>query len=152
MALGQPRTRRGSYSLALLCVFPVIHDARFALIFVAGVSTTFRFSLRYMPERLMLTDSFQDPGLISVARGCPKLEKLMLTGCGDITGKSVRALARGCSTLKDLSLSGCGGVGNGDLKELARGCTNLRHLNIAECAQVDNEWTTGTLARPIVLV
>lgn len=78
----------------------------------------------------------QDPGLLAVARGCPKLEKLMLTGCGGITGKSVRALARGCSALRDLSLSGCGGVGNGDLKELARGCTNLRHLNIAECAQV----------------
>lgn len=60
----------------------------------------------------------------------------MLTGCGGITGKSVRALARGCSALRDLSLSGCGGVGNGDLKELAKGCTNLRHLNIAECAQV----------------
>ena len=60
----------------------------------------------------------------------------MLTGCGGITGKSVRALARGCSGLRDLSLSGCGGVGNGDLKELAKGCTNLRHLNIAECSQV----------------
>lgn len=60
----------------------------------------------------------------------------MLTGCGAITGKSVRALARGCSALRDLSLSGCGGVGNGDLKELAKGCTTLRHLNIAECAQV----------------
>lgn len=78
----------------------------------------------------------QDPGLLSVARGCPKLEKLMLTGCGGITGKSVRALARGCSALRDLSLSGCGGVGNGDLKELAKGCTTLRHLNIAECSQV----------------
>lgn len=78
----------------------------------------------------------KDPGLLSVARGCPKLETLMLTGCGGITGKSVRALARGCSALRDLSLSGCGGVGNGDLKELAKGCTSLRHLNIAECAQV----------------
>lgn len=78
----------------------------------------------------------KDPGLLSVARGCPELEKLMLTGCGGITGKSVRALARGCSRLRDLSLSGCGGVGNGDLKELAQGCTSLRHLNIAECAQV----------------
>lgn len=78
----------------------------------------------------------KDPGLLAVARGCPKLEKLMLTGCGAITGKSVRALARGCVKLKDLSLSGCGGVGNGDLKALAKGCTALRHLNIAECAQV----------------
>lgn len=60
----------------------------------------------------------------------------MLTGCGAITGKSVRALARGCVNLKDLSLSGCGGVGNGDLKALAKGCTALRHLNIAACDQV----------------
>lgn len=78
----------------------------------------------------------KDPGLLAVARGCPKLEKLMLTGCGSITGKSVRALARGCMSLRDLSLSGCGGVGNGDLRELAKGCKGLRHLNIAECAQV----------------
>ena len=80
--------------------------------------------------------SSKDPGLLAVARGCPKLEKLMLTGCGSITGKSVRALARGCVSLRDLSLSGCGGVGNGDLRELAKGCKGLRHLNIAECAQV----------------
>lgn len=71
----------------------------------------------------------------------------MLTGCGGITGKSVRALARGCSTLQDLSLSGCGGVGNGDLKELAKGCTSLRHLNIAECAQVGAQCTTATHER-----
>lgn len=81
----------------------------------------------------------KDPGLLAVARGCPKLEKLMLTGCGSITGKSVRALARGCVALRDLSLSGCGGVGNSDLRELAKGCKGLRHLNIAECAQVRYE-------------
>lgn len=60
----------------------------------------------------------------------------MLTGCGGITGESIRELAQGCTRLRELSLSGCGGVGNGDLKELAKGCTALRHLNIAQCSQV----------------
>lgn len=95
-------------------------------------------------ERLRFSTA-QDPGILAVARGCPKLEKLMLTGCDAITGKSVRALARGCKALQELSLSGCGGVGNDDLKEVAKGCTGLRHLNIAHCAQVNK--STGMTSK-----
>lgn len=89
------------------------------------------------PETLRgISSHQQDPGLLAVARGCPKLEKLMLTGCESLTGESVRALGRGCVHLRELSLSGCGGLGNEDLKALAKGCTALRHLNIAQCSQV----------------
>lgn len=117
-----------------------------------GEKSFFSFELLFVgTANVYVFSTVQDPGILAIARGCPKLEKLMLTGCGAITGKSVRALARGCKALEKLSLSGCGGVGNDNLKDLAKGCTRLRHLNIAHCAQVKKSEGSLQARRTIIL-
>lgn len=59
----------------------------------------------------------QDAGIIAVARGCPQLEELRVTGCRELSGKALSKLAR-CRNLRDLSIAGCERVKDADLCRL----------------------------------
>ena len=59
----------------------------------------------------------QDAGMIAVARGCPLLEELRVTGCRELSGKALSKLSR-CRNLRDLSIAGCVRVRDADICKL----------------------------------
>ncbi|KAL2979806.1 hypothetical protein AAZX31_13G193400 [Glycine max] len=79
-------------------------------------------------DSLCLSDS----GLASLAEGFPKLEKLRLIWCSNVTSEGLSSLARKCTSLKSLDLQGCY-VGDQGLAAIGQCCKQLEDLNLRFC-------------------
>jgi len=75
------------------------------------------------------------PSLKDLARHCPKLGYLDLTGHRTMSGNSFNALAQ-CKNLQHLVLKECVDLSDGTLQKIARNCPKLRHVNLTDCRGV----------------
>ena len=77
--------------------------------------------------------------LLSVAKCCPGLRVLDLTGCIRVTDASIVAIGQACPRLEVLRLLGCRLVGAGGVTAVATGCKHLKELDLRECGQVTSD-------------
>ncbi|XP_062114823.1 F-box/LRR-repeat protein 4-like [Humulus lupulus] len=68
-------------------------------------------------------------GLIALGEGFPKLEKLSLIWCSNVSSYGLIALAKKCSFLTALDLLGCY-VGDHGLAAVGQSCKQLGDLNL----------------------
>jgi len=73
--------------------------------------------------------SFDDRGLIALARGCPKLEALYLCAAPGVTDLGLAVLSHRCPALRELDLSGSEVTDDGII-ELIYACSRLALLNL----------------------
>lgn len=73
-----------------------------------------------------------DNGLSVLADGFPKLEKLRLIWCSNVTSNGLSSLASKCANLKALDLQGCY-VGDQGLAAVGQCCKQLEDLNLRFC-------------------
>ncbi|KAL2969709.1 hypothetical protein AAZX31_15G096500 [Glycine max] len=73
-----------------------------------------------------------DSGLTALAEGFPKLEKLRLIFCSNVTSEGLSSLARKCTSLKSLDMQGCY-VGDQGLAAVGQCCKQLEDLNLRFC-------------------
>ena len=79
-----------------------------------------------------------------VAKACPRLEVLNLSGCQKTEDSAVRALARNCRGLTDLDLTRCPLLSGAALHFLAPRLTHLRRLNLYANAQIAPDASPGS--------
>ncbi|KAI4317709.1 hypothetical protein L6164_025558 [Bauhinia variegata] len=79
-------------------------------------------------------DSFclSDSGLSALGEGFPKLEKLSLIWCSNVSSGGLISLTHKCSLLKALDLQGCY-VGDQGLAAVGQCCKQLEDLNLRFC-------------------
>ncbi|KAE9591420.1 hypothetical protein Lal_00039153 [Lupinus albus] len=80
----------------------------------------------------VVSPCLSDAGLAAIGAGFPKLEKLNLIWCSDITSDGLDSLARKCNFLKSLDLQGCY-VGDQGLAAVGQCCKQLEDLNLRFC-------------------
>ncbi|CAI8590775.1 unnamed protein product [Vicia faba] len=73
-----------------------------------------------------------DTGLSALADGFPKLAKLRLIWCSNVTSHGLSSLAWKCANLKALDLQGCY-VGDQGLAAVGQCCKQLEDLNLRFC-------------------
>ncbi|OIV95878.1 hypothetical protein TanjilG_06854 [Lupinus angustifolius] len=73
-----------------------------------------------------------DAGLAVIGNGFPKLEKLNLIWCSNVTSDGLASLARKCTYLKSLDLQGCY-VRDQGLAAVGQCCKQLEDLNLRFC-------------------
>ncbi|XP_062086288.1 F-box/LRR-repeat protein 4-like [Humulus lupulus] len=76
--------------------------------------------------------SLSDAGLIAIGEGFPKLEKLSLIWCSNVSSSGLIALAKKCSFFTALDLQGCY-VGDHGLAAVGQSCKQLGDLNLRFC-------------------
>ncbi|KHN33088.1 F-box/LRR-repeat protein 4 [Glycine soja] len=75
-----------------------------------------------------------DSGLTALAEGFPKLEKLRLIFCSNVTSEGLSSLARKCTSLKSLDMQAFGCyVGDQGLAAVGQCCKQLEDLNLRFC-------------------
>ncbi|PSS34732.1 F-box/LRR-repeat protein [Actinidia chinensis var. chinensis] len=78
-----------------------------------------------------------DPGILSIAHGCPGLEMINIAYCKDITDSSFISLSK-CSKLNTLESRGCPLVTSLGLAAIAVGCKQLNKLDIKKCYNIND--------------
>ncbi|CAJ1941182.1 unnamed protein product [Sphenostylis stenocarpa] len=73
-----------------------------------------------------------DTGLSSLGEGFPKLHRLGLIWCSNVSSNGLASLARKCTSLKALDLQGCY-VGDQGLAAVGQCCKHLEDLNLRFC-------------------
>lgn len=73
--------------------------------------------------------------LISLAEHCPKLSKLGIKGCSEVTDMGVCAVARRCP-LKKIVVSGINNLTDKSIFTLANQCCNLEELYVNGCSLI----------------
>ncbi|WVZ11040.1 hypothetical protein V8G54_015570 [Vigna mungo] len=73
-----------------------------------------------------------DTGLSSLGEGFPKLHRLGLIWCSNVSSDGLTSFARKCSSLKALDLQGCY-VGDQGLAAVGQFCKHLENLNLRFC-------------------
>ncbi|KAK9149653.1 hypothetical protein Scep_008410 [Stephania cephalantha] len=94
-----------------------------------------------------------DAGLIPLLENCEAgLVKVNLNGCSRITDFAISAMARlHGGTLESLSLDGCKNVTDASLVALAENCSLLRDLDVSKCAVSDLGVATLSCAKGLDL-
>ncbi|KAK3532345.1 hypothetical protein QTP86_016026 [Hemibagrus guttatus] len=77
-----------------------------------------------------------DEGLVSLCRGCHKLQMVCVSGCSNITDASLTALGLNCQRLKILEAARCSHVTDAGFTVLARNCHDLEKMDLEECILV----------------
>uniref|UniRef100_A0A674DTP9 F-box and leucine-rich repeat protein 2 n=1 Tax=Salmo trutta TaxID=8032 RepID=A0A674DTP9_SALTR len=77
-----------------------------------------------------------DDGLVSLCRGCHKLQVLCISGCSNITDASLTALGLSCPRLKILEAARCSHVTDAGFTVLARHCHEMEKMDLEECVLV----------------
>uniref|UniRef100_A0AAZ3RUP2 F-box domain-containing protein n=1 Tax=Oncorhynchus tshawytscha TaxID=74940 RepID=A0AAZ3RUP2_ONCTS len=77
-----------------------------------------------------------DDGLVSLCRGCHKLQVLCISGCSNITDASLTALGLNCPRLKILEAARCSQVTDAGFTVLARNCHEMEKMDLEECILV----------------
>ncbi|KAF5196540.1 Ein3-binding f-box protein [Thalictrum thalictroides] len=89
--------------------------------------------------------SIGDEGLIEIAKGCNKLEKLDLCQC-PISDKSLFAIANNCPNLSQITIESCPMIGNEGLQAIGKCCLNLQSIAIKDCPLVGDQGLTSLLS------
>lgn len=85
-------------------------------------------------QSLLLSPSLfvTGPALVDLAKACPKLRTLHLTGCKNVTDKVLGAVVRACPKLEDISVSRCKGFrGEGLHARLSPVYDTLKRLDMS---------------------
>lgn len=103
-----------------------------------------------------------DRSLLALAKGCPKLTKLVISGCTTFTDSSLvyitgmrhlnlcgcyqavtdvalQAIARNCPELQVLNIAWCNKVSDVGVTSIAVSCPDLRTLDLCDCVLVTDE-------------
>ena len=78
-----------------------------------------------------------DLGLDAIATW-PKLAKLSLARCPQITDSGMLKVAQGCRQMKQLQIDFCVGISDTGVSFVADFCSELNHLSVRGCSQVTN--------------
>ncbi|PIA56996.1 hypothetical protein AQUCO_00600010v1 [Aquilegia coerulea] len=89
--------------------------------------------------------SIGDEGLIEIAKGCNKLEKLDLSQCL-ISDKSLIAIANNCPNLNQIRIESCPRIGNEGLQAVGKCCLNLQSISIKDCPLVGDQGIASLLS------
>ncbi|XP_010154533.1 PREDICTED: F-box/LRR-repeat protein 20-like, partial [Eurypyga helias] len=77
-----------------------------------------------------------DDGLITICRGCHKLQSLCASGCCNITDAILNALGQNCPRLRILEVARCSQLTDVGFTTLARNCHELEKMDLEECVQI----------------
>ena len=75
-------------------------------------------------------DICTDTIIKDIARGCPRLQTILLENNGDLTNESLIELARWCPQIHTIDLSQITNITDIGLSALARGCCRLQSINL----------------------
>ncbi|KAJ3153765.1 anaphase-promoting complex subunit Hcn1 [Geranomyces michiganensis] len=88
-----------------------------------------------------LTETFAD----ELTRGCPQLRALDMSFCGTaVTDANLLVLARGLPRLERLSIRGCVQITEQGIGYLARYAKNLKMLNVSQCRNISDDAVKAT--------
>ena len=77
-------------------------------------------------------------GILAIAEGCPRLEKLHISNT-QATDDAVVEVAKKCPELRELHAMGCCGVGNASLVALGEHCEHLSLVDVRGSGYVTEE-------------
>ncbi|XP_073464440.1 F-box/LRR-repeat protein 20 isoform X9 [Aquarana catesbeiana] len=77
-----------------------------------------------------------DDGLITICRGCHKLQSLCASGCSNITDSILNALGQNCPRLRILEVARCSQLTDLGFTTLAKNCHELEKMDLEECVQI----------------
>ncbi|RYP93555.1 hypothetical protein DL770_000297 [Monosporascus sp. CRB-9-2] len=91
-------------------------------------------------ERMTLTNckNLTDSGLIPLVRNNHHLLALDISGDQHITEATITAIAESCRRLQGLNISGCQQISNESLIQLAKSCRYIKRLKLNDCVQVND--------------
>ncbi|KAH8595729.1 hypothetical protein B0O99DRAFT_686711 [Bisporella sp. PMI_857] len=91
-------------------------------------------------ERLTLTNckNITDSGLIALLDQSVNLLALDIAGNEEITEASMKTLARFCHKLQGLNITGCQKISNESLIEVANNCKYIKRLKLNDCSQLED--------------
>ncbi|TKS92227.1 F-box/LRR-repeat protein 20 F-box and leucine-rich repeat protein 20 [Collichthys lucidus] len=117
-----------------------------SLTFSLTCSVSARSLLEQYPKQKILYSLFceqqiTDEGLITICRGCHRLQSLCVSGCANITDAILHALGQNCPRLRILEVARCSQLTDVGFTTLARNCHELEKMDLEECVQI----TDGTL-------
>ena len=75
-------------------------------------------------------------GVLMLARGCPLLIHINLTGVIQLTDVGCRGLTASCDQLRTLVVSGCSLLTDASMRFLPKNCPSLQLLNISGCTKL----------------
>ncbi|KAK1805544.1 hypothetical protein P4O66_019217 [Electrophorus voltai] len=77
-----------------------------------------------------------DEGLITICRGCHRLQSLCVSGCANLTDAILNALGQNCPRLRILEVARCSQLTDVGFTTLARNCHELEKMDLEECVQI----------------
>ncbi|KAJ8301825.1 hypothetical protein KUTeg_020812 [Tegillarca granosa] len=118
-----------------LCGVTCLNDKNFEqidvdVLFVVA-STCYNLEILDMAGLACVTNDL----LVSLAEHCPKLSKLGIKGCSEVTDMGVCAVARRCP-LKKIVVSGINNLTDKSIFTLANQCCNLEELYVNGCSLI----------------
>ncbi|XP_004918731.1 F-box/LRR-repeat protein 20 isoform X1 [Xenopus tropicalis] len=100
-----------------------------------------KFIGSHCPELVTLnlqacSQQITDDGLITICRGCHKLQSLCASGCSNITDSILNALGQNCPRLRILEVARCSQLTDLGFTTLAKNCHELEKMDLEECVQI----------------
>ena len=94
-----------------------------------------------------------DAGILDLARGCPELTSVNLTGIFVITDIGVSALAQGCPLLSTIEMGHCHRITKACVSALAHACPNLTRIDALNCRGIDSDFICHFRIRyPLIVI
>ncbi|XP_060073540.1 uncharacterized protein LOC132553322 [Ylistrum balloti] len=80
-----------------------------------------------------------DNGLMSLARGCPRLKCLVINKCPGVGSTGLIEIAEQCRDLEEIQVAECLSVTDASVIAFAKNCLSLRIVNLNSCLQITSE-------------
>ncbi|XP_063431639.1 F-box/LRR-repeat protein 2-like [Mytilus trossulus] len=80
--------------------------------------------------------SISDEGLEKIAKGCPRLKRLLVNYCNNVGDSGIMSIAEHCPMLLVLETEGCSKVTEDSMECIASKCQWLRKVNIRHCKYI----------------
>eukprot|EP00899_Mesostigma_viride_P008359 jgi/Mesvir1/17524/Mv08778-RA.1 len=134
-----PRSKNGSYVASRLGLWKLGHCKHLRYLNVAGCT-----DLQGVPFALVASScrgleildasgsDLRDSSMDVLAEYCPRLRRVNLSCCTDITDAGIRQLVKGCRQLQRIDLCKTS-VTDAGITAIANHCAELRHLDAAFC-------------------
>lgn len=84
----------------------------------------------------LLSQTISDSSIRQLAACCPKLQKLCVSKCAELTDLSLMALSQHNQLLNTLEVSGCRNFTDIGFQALGRNCKYLERMDLEECSQI----------------
>ncbi|KAK3308364.1 uncharacterized protein B0T15DRAFT_106438 [Chaetomium strumarium] len=92
-------------------------------------------------------DQISETSIYAIAKHCPRLQGLNVSGCRRISNESLIQLARNCRQIKRLKFNNCTQITDEAVLAFAENCPNILELDLHQCREIGNEPVSRVLTK-----